>query len=148
MAGLGAAGAVRARRGDGEAGELLRERDFLVELLLGESKNAGSSAMIRSAARRRTIRPRQDERRVRWRTFCHAQTPARALPSWTVMQIPPRPLAVGRTAVELGPGAEGLRVASWWAVVKSWRVVEPEAVDVELEEVRITSEGGAMAWAE
>lgn len=47
-------------------------------------------------------------------------------------------------AVELGPGEEGLRVDSWREVVKSCKVVEPEAVAEEDDEVRMTSDRGAM----
>lgn len=35
-------------------------------------------------------------------------------------------------------------MATWREVVKSWRVVEPEAVGEEEDEVRISSEMGAM----
>lgn len=62
----------------------------------------------------------------------------------TVAQMPPWPYAVWVYAVELGPGLEGLRVDSWSEVVKSWSVVDPDAVVDDEDEVRMTSDRGAM----
>ena len=78
------------------------------------------------------------------RTFCQAHTFMSGLPSITVAQMPPWPYAVGMYAVEFGPGHEGLRVDSWSEVVKSWSVVDPDAVVDDEDEVRMTSDRGAM----